>query len=61
MADNANETMGMLETAAQRIDEVVGFIRNIAGQTNLSGAQCHHRGRTLPARPGAASPWWPRK
>jgi methyl-accepting chemotaxis protein len=27
--------MGMLATAAQRIDEVVGFIRNIAGQTNL--------------------------
>lgn len=35
MADEANETMGMLESAAQRIDEVVGFIRNIAGQTNL--------------------------
>ena len=27
--------MGMLATAAQRIDEVVGFIRSIAGQTNL--------------------------
>jgi methyl-accepting chemotaxis protein len=35
MADAANQTMGMLTTAAQRIDEVVGFIRNIAGQTNL--------------------------
>jgi methyl-accepting chemotaxis protein len=35
MADDANQTMGALATAAQRIDEVVGFIRNIAGQTNL--------------------------
>ncbi|MDB5581994.1 MAG: methylaccepting chemotaxis sensory transducer [Bradyrhizobium sp.] len=35
MAGEANETMGMLATAAQRIDEVVGFIRGIAGQTNL--------------------------
>jgi methyl-accepting chemotaxis protein len=35
MAEEANETMGMLESAAQRIDEVVGFIRGIAGQTNL--------------------------
>jgi methyl-accepting chemotaxis protein len=35
MAGDANETMGMLATAAQHIDEVVGFIRNIAGQTNL--------------------------
>jgi methyl-accepting chemotaxis protein len=35
MADDANETMGALASAAQRIDEVVGFIRNIAGQTNL--------------------------
>jgi len=35
MADEANQTMGVLTTAAQHIDEVVGFIRNIAGQTNL--------------------------
>ncbi|HZY12182.1 MAG TPA: methyl-accepting chemotaxis protein [Beijerinckiaceae bacterium] len=35
MADNANQTMGTLTTAAQHIDDVVGFIRNIAGQTNL--------------------------
>ena len=35
MAGEANETMGALATAAQRIDEVVGFIRTIAGQTNL--------------------------
>src|SRR5205807_1176844 len=35
MAGVANETMGALATAAQHIDEVVGFIRNIAGQTNL--------------------------
>jgi methyl-accepting chemotaxis protein len=35
MANDANETMGALATAAQHIDEVVGFIRNIAGQTNL--------------------------
>jgi methyl-accepting chemotaxis protein len=35
MADEANQTMGALASAAQRIDEVVGFIRNIAGQTNL--------------------------
>jgi methyl-accepting chemotaxis protein len=35
MAGEANETMGMLASAAQRIDEVVGFIRGIAGQTNL--------------------------
>jgi methyl-accepting chemotaxis protein len=35
MAADANETMGKLATAAQHIDEVVGFIRNIAGQTNL--------------------------
>jgi methyl-accepting chemotaxis protein len=35
MADEANQTMVALATAAQHIDEVVGFIRNIAGQTNL--------------------------
>ena len=35
MAGVANETMGALATSAQHIDEVVGFIRNIAGQTNL--------------------------
>jgi methyl-accepting chemotaxis protein len=35
MADEANQTMGALASAAQRIDEVVGFIRSIAGQTNL--------------------------
>jgi methyl-accepting chemotaxis protein len=35
MADDANQTMGALASAAQHIDDVVGFIRNIAGQTNL--------------------------
>jgi methyl-accepting chemotaxis protein len=35
MAAEANETMGLLATAAQHIDEVVAFIRSIAGQTNL--------------------------
>jgi methyl-accepting chemotaxis protein len=35
MADDANQTMQALAAAAQHIDEVVGFIRNIAGQTNL--------------------------
>jgi methyl-accepting chemotaxis protein len=35
MASEANETIGALAKAAQHIDEVVGFIRNIAGQTNL--------------------------
>jgi methyl-accepting chemotaxis protein len=35
MAVEANETIGALASAAKRIDEVVGFIRNIAGQTNL--------------------------
>ena len=39
-SQEANETIGALASAAQRIDEVVGFIRNIAGQTNLL-AQCH--------------------
>ena len=35
MAGAANETIGALASSAQHIDEVVGFIRNIAGQTNL--------------------------
>jgi methyl-accepting chemotaxis protein len=35
MAVAANETIGALARAAQQIDEVVGFIRTIAGQTNL--------------------------
>jgi methyl-accepting chemotaxis protein len=35
MAEGANETMRTLATAAKHIDEVVGFIRTIAGQTNL--------------------------
>jgi len=35
MAVAANDTIGALASAAQHIDEVVGFIRNIAGQTNL--------------------------
>ena len=35
MANEANATIGALASAAQHIDEVVGFIRNIAGQTNL--------------------------
>ncbi|MBR0684395.1 methyl-accepting chemotaxis protein [Bradyrhizobium manausense] len=35
MANAANQTIGALASAARQIDEVVGFIRNIAGQTNL--------------------------
>jgi methyl-accepting chemotaxis protein len=35
MASEANETISALASSAQHIDEVVGFIRNIAGQTNL--------------------------
>jgi methyl-accepting chemotaxis protein len=35
MAEAANQTIGRLASAAQQIDEVVGFIRTIAGQTNL--------------------------
>jgi len=35
MAESANQTIGRLAAAAQQIDEVVGFIRTIAGQTNL--------------------------
>jgi methyl-accepting chemotaxis protein len=35
MAGEANDTISALASAAQHIDEVVGFIRNIAGQTNL--------------------------
>jgi methyl-accepting chemotaxis protein len=35
MASSANETISALASAAQHIDEVVGFIRTIAGQTNL--------------------------
>ncbi len=35
MASEANSTISALASAAQHIDEVVGFIRNIAGQTNL--------------------------
>ncbi|TMJ58476.1 MAG: methyl-accepting chemotaxis protein, partial [Alphaproteobacteria bacterium] len=33
MAEDANQTMGLLTSAAQHIDDVVGFIRDIAGQT----------------------------
>jgi methyl-accepting chemotaxis protein len=35
MASDANTTIVALASAAQRIDEVVAFIRTIAGQTNL--------------------------
>jgi methyl-accepting chemotaxis protein len=35
MAEAANQTIGRLASAARQIDEVVGFIRAIAGQTNL--------------------------
>ena len=35
MAEAANQTIGVLAKATQQIDEVVGFIRTIAGQTNL--------------------------
>jgi methyl-accepting chemotaxis protein len=35
MADAANGAIESLASAAQQIDEVVGFIRTIAGQTNL--------------------------
>ena len=35
MATEANDTIGALASAAKHIDEVVGFIRTIAGQTNL--------------------------
>ena len=35
MASTANATIGALANATRQIDEVVGFIRNIAGQTNL--------------------------
>jgi methyl-accepting chemotaxis protein len=35
MAEDANQTMAALAAATKHIDEVVGFIRSIAGQTNL--------------------------
>jgi len=35
MAGAANESIGALASSAKQIDEVVGFIRTIAGQTNL--------------------------
>jgi methyl-accepting chemotaxis protein len=35
MAVAANDTISALASSAKHIDEVVGFIRNIAGQTNL--------------------------
>ena len=35
MAGAANDTIRALASSTQHIDEVVGFIRNIAGQTNL--------------------------
>jgi methyl-accepting chemotaxis protein len=35
MAGAANDTIGVLANSAKQIDEVVGFIRTIAGQTNL--------------------------
>jgi methyl-accepting chemotaxis protein len=35
MAEDANQTMEALAAAIKHIDEVVGFIRSIAGQTNL--------------------------
>jgi methyl-accepting chemotaxis protein len=35
MAEDANQTMEALAAATKHIDEVVGFIRSIAGQTNL--------------------------
>ncbi len=35
MAGAANETIAALASSAKHIDEVVGFIRTIAGQTNL--------------------------
>ncbi|CUT11112.1 methylaccepting chemotaxis sensory transducer [Bradyrhizobium sp.] len=35
MASTANQTIEVLANATQQIDEVVGFIRTIAGQTNL--------------------------
>ena len=35
MAGTANDTIRALASSTQQIDEVVGFIRNIAGQTNL--------------------------
>jgi methyl-accepting chemotaxis protein len=35
MAGAANDTIRALASSTQQIDEVVGFIRNIAGQTNL--------------------------
>ncbi|KRQ96527.1 hypothetical protein CQ12_08625 [Bradyrhizobium jicamae] len=35
MAGTANDTIRALASSTQHIDEVVGFIRNIAGQTNL--------------------------
>src|SRR5262249_10364050 len=35
MASAANGSIGALASSAKQIDEVVGFIRTIAGQTNL--------------------------
>jgi methyl-accepting chemotaxis protein len=35
MATTANDTISLLANATKQIDEVVGFIRTIAGQTNL--------------------------
>jgi methyl-accepting chemotaxis protein len=45
MAGTANETIRALASSTQHIDEVVGFIRNIAGPDQFAGAQCHDRSR----------------
>jgi len=41
-AQATNQDIDALAQAAQKIGDVIKLIRNIAGQTNLLGAQCHH-------------------
>ncbi len=43
-AQGTDRQIAALAQAAQKIGDVIKLIRSIAGQTNLFGAQCHHRG-----------------
>ncbi len=42
-AQSTNADIEGLAAAAQKIDDVIKLIHSVAGQTNLLGAQCHHR------------------